>query len=165
MGILELEQRASDCLSPYLSFRPWSRYTQPQPGLYCLVSRVCPAPSVCNSTAPALHRIYTLCARRMYHYPPTSQFSQAQLPTTLPRDSSARLVNMPKLRSRSVALQPTHLSTTSTSTLRLPPFVASYLVMRIFFPHSGLLFEFVLVEAASKTRCETAHIASVEVFW
>jgi hypothetical protein len=37
--------------------------------------------------------------------------------------------------------------------------------MRIICPHSGLSFESELVNAASQMMCETAQIASVEVFW
>jgi len=73
------------------------------------------------------------------------QFNQAQEPTTLPSDSSASVVNILMLRSRSVGSHPMHLSTTITSTLRFPPTASLYLVIRIIFPHSGLSFGFELV--------------------
>jgi hypothetical protein len=96
------------------------------------------------------------------HFP---QSNHAQLPTTLPCASSAKLVNIARLKSKSVAAHPTQRSTTSTSTLLLLPTVGSNRVIRIIFPHNGLSFEFELVEAASKMKCETAQIASVDVFW
>jgi hypothetical protein len=89
----------------------------------------------------------------------------AQLPNTLPSDSSAKLVNIARLRSKSFALHPTQRSTTSISTLRFPPTLSSNRVIRIRFPHSGLAFGFEPVNAASQIMCDTAQMASVDVFW
>lgn len=92
------------------------------------------------------------------------QFNQAQEPTTLPSDSSASVVNILMLKSRSVGSHPMHLSTTITSTLRFPPTASLYLVIRIILPHSGLSFGFELVNWESQSACATAHIASVALF-
>src|SRR5687768_11632866 len=94
----------------------------------------------------------------------TQPHSQAQVPTTLPWSSSARISNIFILKSTSFSLHPVHLSTTSTSTLLFLPCFASNLVILIFFPHRGLRFGFELVETASKTRCESAQMASSDVF-
>jgi len=103
-----------------------------------------------------MHSLKIRTAPKLTHY------SQAQLPVTLPSASCANLSKTVKLKSKSSALHPTHLSTTVTSTVLFPLPDSFCRVILIFFPQRGLALGFELVDAASKIMWDTAQMESVD---
>lgn len=90
-------------------------------------------------------------------------YNHAQVICTRPNPCAASTLNSVGEKSKSVALHPVHLSTTVATTLTFLPVSSRTRVAHTFSPHSGFVFGFPPTWTASKTRQDTATIASVSV--